>query len=66
MPNCLVMVQSALLKYTMEDPEPESVEMDSREMKEDVVLLMDSYFTVLVWNGEHVQGWKEQKLNEDP
>ena len=35
-------------------------------MKEDVVLLMDSYFNVIVWNGEHIQGWKEENLNEDP
>lgn len=27
---------------------------------------MDSYFTVIVWNGEHIQGWKEDRLNEDP
>lgn len=35
-------------------------------MKDDAVLLMDSYFTVIIWYGEHIQGWKQQKLNEDP
>lgn len=27
---------------------------------------MDSYFTVIVWSGENIQGWKEDKINEDP
>ena len=35
-------------------------------MKDDAVLLMDSYFTVIVWLGDNIQGWKEEKLNEQP
>lgn len=70
--NCIVMIQSALFKYSADitdqngEIEPQSVELDFQEMKNDAVLLMDSYFTVIVWYGEHIHGWKEQKLNEDP
>ena len=66
------MIQSALFKYNVDNVdeegniEPIPVELDFQEMKDDAVLLMDSYFTVIVWYGEHIQGWKEQKLNEDP
>lgn len=35
-------------------------------MKDDAVLLMDSYFTVIVWYGENVKQWKDQKMNETP
>jgi protein transport protein SEC23 len=42
------------------------VELDFQAMKEDAVLLMDSYFNVIVWYGEFIKGWKDQKLNEDP
>jgi protein transport protein SEC23 len=31
-----------------------------------VVLLLDSYFNVLVWYGENVYAWKEQNLQEEP
>lgn len=68
----MVMVQSALFKYSPDDLdeegkiEPEPVELDFQEMKSDAVLLMDSYFTVIVWFGEDIQSWKERKVNEDP
>lgn len=68
----MVMIQSALFKYSTEAVdeegkiEPEPVELDFQEMRDDAVLLMDSYFTVIVWFGDHVQSWKEQKANEDP
>lgn len=35
-------------------------------MKPDVVLLLDTYFNVAVWNGEHIQKWKEAGYHEQP
>lgn len=40
--------------------------MDISELKEEVILLLDSYFNVLVWYGESAYGWKEQNLQEEP
>ena len=60
------MIQPALLKYTVEDPEPVPVELDLDELQDEVVLLMDSFFMVLVWQGTSVHGWKEEGLGEDP
>lgn len=33
-------------------------------MKEDVILLLDSYFIVLVWYGSHIYTWKQDKVFE--
>lgn len=60
------MIQPALLRYTPGEEQPQPVELDFSELKEDVVLLLDSYFNVLVWYGESVYDWKEQGLQEDP
>jgi protein transport protein SEC23 len=29
-------------------------------------LLLDSYFNVIEWYGEHVQNWNEEKYHENP
>ncbi len=56
--NAIVMVQPVLLKYTVDDLDPIAVELDVLELKDDVILLLDTYFNVLVWNGDHIQAWK--------
>jgi protein transport protein SEC23 len=45
------MIQPALIMYTVDDPTPRTVELDLMNMKEDVILLLDSYFNVLIWYG---------------
>lgn len=35
-------------------------------MKPEVVLLLDTYFNVVVWNGEHVQKWIEDGYYDNP
>ena len=62
--NCLVMIQPALLMYTADKPLATAVQLDIENMKEDVVLLLDAYFNVLVWYGEHIYQWKKDRLNE--
>lgn len=52
------MIQPALLKYTVEETQPIPVELDLEELKDDVVLLLDSFFNVLIWYGENVQSWR--------
>ncbi len=42
------------------------MELDLEELQDEVVLLLDSFFNVLIWYGESVQSWREQKLDEDP
>ena len=58
------MIQAVLLSYTAESineegvAEPEPVELDYKELKDDAVLVLDSYFTVIVWFGSSIQEWK--------
>jgi protein transport protein SEC23 len=54
----MVMIQPALIKYTTDSSEPVPVELDFSQLKEDVILLLDSYFNVLVWYGESAYQWK--------
>lgn len=57
--NCLVMIQPALLIYTTDNPRAEAAELDIENMREDVTLLLDSYFNVLIWYGSHIYNWKQ-------
>lgn len=65
-PNCMVMIQPALIRYTTESNTPVPVELDINELQEDVILLLDSYFNVLIWYGENAYSWKEQNMQEAP
>ncbi|CAD8135653.1 unnamed protein product [Paramecium pentaurelia] len=64
--NALVMIQPALLQYTIDDPVANAVNLDIQSMKPDVVLLLDTYFNVVVWNGENVQKWIEEGYYDNP
>ena len=47
MENATTMIQPVLLKYSLEEVEPESVPLDEDEMQPSVILLLDSYFNVI-------------------
>jgi protein transport protein SEC23 len=58
------MIQPALLMYTVDNPKAQAVLLDIENMREDVILLLDAYFTVLVWYGSHIYNWKQEKVYE--
>jgi protein transport protein SEC23 len=62
--NSLVMIQPALLQYTTESEAPIPVLLDSSSMKTDVILLLDTFFYILIWHGENIIQWKEQGYHE--
>lgn len=47
--NCLAMIQPSLLEYSSEADEPEAVLCDISSMKDDIVILFDSYFNAVIW-----------------
>lgn len=47
--NSLVMIQPALLKYTLDNPQPQPVLLDIKSLQDDAVLLLDSFFHVVIW-----------------
>lgn len=40
--------------------------LDIESMKPNVILLLDTYFNVCVWLGEHIQQWKVAGYHEQP
>ncbi len=56
--NSLVMIQPTLLSYGMEGP-PEPALLDSQSVRPDTILLLDTFFHVVVFHGETVAAWRE-------
>jgi len=59
------MIQPALLMYTFENPQPVPVLLDIDSMKNNVILLLDTFFYVVVWHGEHIHKWKEAGYDKE-
>merc|ERR1711868_196389 len=62
--NSLVMIQPALLQYTFDEGPPQPVLLDSASLKPNVILLLDSFFHVVIWRGETIQAWYEAGYQE--
>ncbi|XP_053990610.1 uncharacterized protein LOC128882855 [Hylaeus volcanicus] len=63
--NSLVMIQPALFQYTFESP-PKPVMLDVQSLKPDVILLLDSFFHIVIWHGDVIHSWKEQGYDQNP
>jgi protein transport protein SEC23 len=50
-PNMLLMIQPSLLAYSMEEP-PQAVLLDISSVNPKRILLLDSFFIVLIFYGE--------------
>merc|ERR1712039_834092 len=62
--NSLVMIQSALLQYSFDDPQPQPVLLDATSLKNNVILLLDAFFQVVIWRGEMIQAWYDAGYHE--
>jgi protein transport protein SEC23 len=40
--------------------------LDSVSIQPNVILLLDTFFQVLVWHGETVAAWRKAKYHENP
>jgi protein transport protein SEC23 len=54
--NSLVMIQPTLTSFTF-DKEPEPVLLDSSSLADNVILLMDTYFHILIYHGQQISQW---------
>ncbi len=61
--NSLVMLQPSLLSYSFQGP-PTPVLLDSASVRQDTILLLDTFFHVVVFHGETIASWREQKYHE--
>ncbi|KAG8966972.1 GTPase-activating protein S23 [Tulasnella sp. 419] len=56
--NSLIMIQPTLMSYTFDTP-PQPVLLDSVSIKPDVILLLDTFFHILIFHGETVAQWRK-------
>ncbi|KAJ3019085.1 GTPase-activating protein S23 [Thoreauomyces humboldtii] len=63
--NSLIMIQPTLMSYSFNGP-PEPVVLDSVSIKPDNILLLDTFFHILIWHGETMAAWRKAKYHEQP
>ena len=63
--NSLIMIQPTLMSYSMEAP-TQPVLLDSVSIQPNVILLLDTFFHVLIWHDETVAAWRKAKYQDDP
>jgi protein transport protein SEC23 len=61
--NSLIMIQPTLMSYTF-DTAPQPVLLDSVSIKPDVMLLLDTFFHILIFHGETVAQWRKAGYHE--
>jgi len=61
--NSLVMIQPTLLSYSFNGP-PSAALLDSETVRADTILLLDTFFHVVVFHGETIAAWREQGYHE--
>lgn len=55
--NSLLMIQPALLQYSFDSSQPQPVLLDIVSLKNNVILLLDTFFNVLIWHGDLISKW---------
>jgi len=61
--NSLVMIQPTLLSYSFNGP-PQAALLDAESVRPDTILLLDTFFQVVVIHGETIAAWREQGYHE--
>ena len=61
--NSLIMIQPTLTSFTL-DGEPEAVLLDSVSIKDDRILLLDTFFHILIFHGKTISAWRKAKYQE--
>jgi protein transport protein SEC23 len=62
--NSLVMIQPALLQYTFDEGPPQPVLLDAASLRPNIILLLDSFFHIVIWRGETIQAWYDAGYQE--
>lgn len=63
--NSLIMIQPTLMSYSFDGP-PVPVLLDSVSIKPNVILLLDTFFHLLIWHGEQMAQWRKAGYHEKP
>ncbi|CAN0556218.1 unnamed protein product, partial [Ectocarpus sp. 12 AP-2014] len=57
--SSLVMLQPSLLSYSFQGP-PVPAMLDAASVRPDTILLLDTFFHVVIFHGETIGAWREQ------
>ena len=63
--NSLVMIQPSLLSYSLNDP-PEPALLDVASIAPDRILLLDAYFSVVIFHGMQIAQWRNAGYHLQP
>ncbi|KAF2074067.1 hypothetical protein CYY_004636 [Polysphondylium violaceum] len=63
--NSLVMIQPTLEKYTFNGP-PRPEVLSASSISNDSILLLDTFFHVLIFSGETIAQWRKAGYDKDP
>lgn len=61
----LIMIQPILYSYSFSGP-PEPVLLDTSSIQPDRILLMDTFFQILIFHGETIAQWRALKYQDMP
>eukprot|EP00612_Vaucheria_litorea_P002694 CAMPEP_0171459422 /NCGR_PEP_ID=MMETSP0945-20130129/4711_1 /TAXON_ID=109269 /ORGANISM="Vaucheria litorea, Strain CCMP2940" /LENGTH=784 /DNA_ID=CAMNT_0011985435 /DNA_START=22 /DNA_END=2376 /DNA_ORIENTATION=- len=61
--NSMVMIQPSLLSYSFQG-KPMPVLLDASSVRHDTILLLDTFFHVVIFHGETIAAWREQNYQE--
>ena len=61
--NSLIMIQPTLTSYGFNE-QPTPVLLDSVSAKPDVILLLDTFFHILIWHGESIATWRKENYQD--
>jgi protein transport protein SEC23 len=61
--NCLIMIQPSLLSYSFQGP-PQPALLDASSIRPDAILLLDTFFHVVIYHGEKIAAWRNQGFAE--
>jgi len=63
--NSLIMIQPTLIAYSLEGPAT-PVMLDVVSCQPTRILLLDTFFHIVVWYGDTIAKWREDKVQEKP
>lgn len=63
--NSLIMIQPTLTSFSL-DGEPEAVLLDSVSIKDDRILLLDTFFHILIFHGKTIGQWRKAGYQNQP
>lgn len=61
----LIMIQPILYSYSFNGP-PEPVLLDTSSLQNDRILLMDTFFHIVIYHGETISAWKKLNYQNQP